>query len=69
MPKCTRPVRTAQIPYQRVLRADVLTDVKKAELAAIYHGLNQGKLLEQINDNPEQLWRFDNRPTLTGIMK
>jgi hypothetical protein len=53
---------TAQTPYQRLLHADVLTDARKAELAAIYYGLNPVKLLEQIHDNLEQLWRMAKRP-------
>ena len=53
---------TAQTPYQRLLQADVLTDAKKTELAATYHGLNPVKLFEQINDNLEQLWRMAKRP-------
>jgi hypothetical protein len=60
---------TAQTPYQRLLRANILTEAKKAELAATYHGLNPVKLLEQINDNLEQLWRLEKRPMVTGIMK
>jgi hypothetical protein len=47
---------TAQTPYQRLLQTDVLTEAKKAELAAIYNNLNPVKLLKQINDNLEQLW-------------
>ena len=61
---------TAQTPYQRLVQLGVLTEAKKTELAAIYHGLNPVKLLKQINDNLEQLWRMAKRPTsVTGIMK
>jgi len=61
---------TAQTPYQRVVQAGVLTEAKKAELAVTYHGLNPVKLLKQINDNLEQLWRLAKRPTpVTEIMK
>jgi hypothetical protein len=61
---------TAQTPYQRLVRAGVLTEAKKAELAATYDGLNPVKLLNQINDNLEHLWRMAKHPTLvTGIMK
>jgi hypothetical protein len=61
---------TAQTPYQRLVQAGVLTEAKKAELAATYEVLNPVKLLNQINDNLEQLWRMAKRPTsVTGIMK
>jgi hypothetical protein len=49
---------TAQTPYQRLLQTDVLTEAKKAELAATYNNLNPVKLLRQINDNLERLWRM-----------
>ena len=61
---------TAQTPYQRLVQSGVLTEVKNTELAATYNGLNPVKLLKQINDNLEQLWRTAKRPTsVTGIMK
>ncbi|GAI16426.1 unnamed protein product, partial [marine sediment metagenome] len=47
---------TARTPYQRLLEAGVLTEAKRAELAAIYHGLNPVSLLRQINKNLERLW-------------
>jgi len=49
---------TARTPYQRLLEAGVLTEAKQQELAAIYHGLNPGLLLKQINGNLECLWRL-----------
>jgi hypothetical protein len=33
---------TARTPYQRLIEAGVLTEAKRAELAAIYHGLKPG---------------------------
>lgn len=48
----------AQTPYQRLLRAGMLTEAKKAELATTYAGLNPVALLKQINANLEQLWRL-----------
>ena len=36
---------TAQTPYQRLLKSDVLTETKRQELAATYHGLNPVLLL------------------------
>ena len=49
---------TAQTPYQRLLKLGVLSQGKKAELAATYHVLNPVVLLKQINENLEQLWRL-----------
>ncbi len=34
----------------------MLTEAKRQELAALYHGLNPVLLLKQINENLEQLW-------------
>jgi len=48
----------AQTPYQRLLKADVLNQSKKVELAATYNGLNPVRLLKQINDNLDQLWKL-----------
>lgn len=48
----------AQTPYQRLLQSGVLTEAKKAELAASYKGINPVFLLEQINGNLEKLWRL-----------
>jgi len=61
---------TAQTPYQRLVHAGVLTEAKKAELAATYHGLNPMMLLNQIHGNLEQLWRMTTKhPTsVTRIM-
>jgi hypothetical protein len=53
---------TAQTPYQRLVQAGVLTVAKQSELSATYHALNPVKLLKQINDNLEQLWRMAKRP-------
>lgn len=47
---------TARTPYQRLVEAGLLTEAKKAELAAIYYGLNPVLLLMQINENLERLW-------------
>jgi hypothetical protein len=61
---------TAQTPYQRLVQAGVFSETKKAQMAALYHGLNPVKLLKQINDNLEQLWRLAKRPApVTEIMK
>jgi hypothetical protein len=48
---------TAKTPYQRLLDCDELTQAKRAELAAVYHGLNPVLLLSQINGHLEQLWK------------
>ena len=47
---------TAQTPYQRLLKAGILTGAKQQELAATYHGLSPVTLLKQINENLEHLW-------------
>ena len=49
---------TAQTPYQRLINSGVLSEAKKAELAATYNGLNPIQLLKQMNGNLEQLWRL-----------
>ena len=46
----------AQTPYQRLLKAGILTEAKQQELAATYRGLNPVTLLKQINENLERLW-------------
>jgi uncharacterized membrane protein len=51
----------AQTPYQRLLKLEVLSKSKQAELAATYHGLNPVRLLKQINGNLEQLWKLADR--------
>ncbi len=53
---------TAQTPYQRLLKASILTEAKQTELAATYHGLNPVFLLKQMNTNLEQLWRLAYHP-------
>jgi len=60
---------TARTPYQRLLESDVLTQSKRAELAAIYHGLNPVLLLNQLNGHLEQLWRLAQRPAATAKAK
>jgi len=57
---------TAQTPYQRLLQSDVLSEAKRVEMAATYHGLNPVLLLKQINSNLEQLWRLAVRPASLG---
>ena len=54
---------TAQTPYQRLLKAGVLTETKRQELAATYHHLNPVTLLRQINENLERLWALADYPT------
>ena len=53
---------TAQTPYQRLLKASILTEAKRQELAAIYHGLSPVTLLKQINENLELLWNMVEHP-------
>jgi len=52
---------TAQTPYQRLLSSEVLTELKKRELAAIYVALNPVKLLKQIRQEVELLWTLAER--------
>jgi hypothetical protein len=53
----------AQTPYQRLLKAGVLTEAKRQELAATYQLLNPATMLKQINENLENLWGLAERPT------
>jgi len=53
----------ARTPYQRLLDTGVLTQDKRQELAAMYHGLNPVSLLKQINENLERLWAMAEYPT------
>jgi hypothetical protein len=64
--KVHKVYEAAQTPYQRLLRAGMFTDAKKAELAATYRGLNPVILLKQINSNLEQLWRLADRHLTHG---
>lgn len=64
--KVYKVFETAQTPYQRLLRAGMLTEPKKTELAATYYGLNPVALLKQINANLEQLWRMAERHETHG---
>jgi hypothetical protein len=49
---------TAQTPYQRLVQSGVLTETKRDEMVATYHGLNPLLLLKHINDNLEKLWQM-----------
>ena len=46
----------AQTPYQRLLKAGILTEAKRQELTTAYYHLNPVSLLKQINENLEHLW-------------
>lgn len=59
--KVSKVYDTAQTPYRRVLKAGVLTDAKKAELASTYSYLNPVKLLKEINESLEYLWKLRDR--------
>jgi len=60
----------AQTPYQRLLNSSVLDASKKVELAATYGGLNPVRLLRQINDTLDQLWKLaeHHNSSVTRIM-
>jgi len=64
--KVYKVYETARTPYQRLLEAGVLTEAKRAELAATYHGINPVTLLKQINNNLAQLWRLAEHPVTLG---
>ena len=53
---------TAQTPYQRLLKAGILTEAKRQELAGTYYRLNPITLLRQINENLERLWAMAEYP-------
>ena len=53
---------TAQTPYQRLLKADILIEAKRQELAATYYALNPVTLLQQINESLEHLWTMAKYP-------
>lgn len=52
----------ARTPYQRLIDYDILSEVKKQELAATYYKLNPVLLRTQINGNLESLWKMAERP-------
>lgn len=60
----------ALTPYQRLLKMGAINDRKQVELASIYCGLNPVRLLKQIDDNLEQLWKLADRSnnSVTRIM-
>ena len=55
----------AQTPYQRLFKSGALTQAKKAQLVAIYQGLNPVHLFKQINDNLNQLWKLADRSAIS----
>jgi hypothetical protein len=59
--KVHKEYETAQTPYRRLLKLEVLSQAKHSELAAIYQGLNPVRLRQQINDNLEKLWQLTDR--------
>lgn len=59
--KVHKVYETAQTPYRRLLKLGALSEVKQAELAVIYQGLNPLRLRQQINDHLEKLWQLAER--------
>ena len=53
----------AQTPYQRLLKADILSENKYRELKELYQSLNPATLLEQINCSLEKLWKLEESMT------
>jgi len=64
--KVRKVYEIAQTPYQRLLESGILSEAKRAQLAATYQGLNPVALLKQINGNLEQLWQLARRPATLG---
>jgi hypothetical protein len=64
--KVHKVYEAAQTPYQRLIQSGIIIEAKRSELAAIYHGLNPVRLLQQINGNLEQLWQLAQRPSSLG---
>jgi len=56
----------AETPYQRLLRAGILSESKQVDMAAIYNGLNPVLLLKQINSSLEHLWRLAEHQASSG---
>jgi len=50
---------TAQTPYQRLLKYNILSEVKHRELQAIYYSLDPATLIEQINSSLDKLWKLE----------
>ena len=67
--KVHKVYETAQTPYQRLLQSGVLSEAKRTEMTAIYHGLNPVLLLKQINSHLEQLWRLSDHRTSHANLK
>lgn len=61
----------AQTPYQRLIILGVLKEAKQRELTTTYRGLNPVRLLKQINETLEQLWKLADRmnSSVTRIMR
>ena len=60
--KMHRTYDKARTPYQRLLDADALTDVKRQELAATYERLNPAQLQRQIEHNVDRLLTLKEHP-------
>ncbi len=68
--RVSRVYDKAQTPYQRLLNSGTLTEAKKAELYGTYARLNPVRLLKQINDSLEYLWKLrDRHPGEKSIAK
>jgi hypothetical protein len=50
---------TAQTPYQRLLSFNILPEVGRKKLQAIYQSLNPDTLLHEINNSLEKLWELE----------
>ena len=64
--KVHKVYKTAQTPYQRLLKARVLKEAKKSRTDSNIQRVKPVMLLKQINSNLEQLWRLAERPASLG---
>jgi len=59
--KVHRVYDTAQTPFQRVLKSGVMSPANQTQIYVTYAHLNPVRLLKQINDNVEHLWKLRDR--------
>ncbi|MDD5287744.1 MAG: ISNCY family transposase [Dehalococcoidales bacterium] len=59
--KAYRIYDTAQTPYLRVLKSEVISEASKTQINSTYAHLNPVSLLKQINENVEHLWQLRDR--------
>ena len=50
---------TAQTPYQRLIKAGIMSEAKQRELEDLYQSLNPAPLLDHINNSLGKLWKLE----------